>query len=204
MEKMLFKYVLLSVFMVLFLTMLVIPGRVYAHKATVFAWVEGDTVHTQSKLSGGKRVTNGSIKVYDAQGTLLVEGLTNDQGAFSFNAPAKVPIVVELNAGMGHMAKWTLNAEDLAAHAVSEAAPGADTEKKARNTAPLNIKTSEDLEVLIAKVMDEKLRPVKKMLAESRQKDPSLSEIFGGIGYIIGLVGLAAYFRNRNSVKGRE
>jgi nickel transport protein len=35
------------------------------------------------------------------------------------------------------------------------------------------------------------------MLAESRKQGPTVTEIFGGIGYIIGLMGIAAYFKNR-------
>ena len=35
------------------------------------------------------------------------------------------------------------------------------------------------------------------MLAASQEKGPSMSEIIGGIGYILGLVGLGAYVRYR-------
>ena len=35
------------------------------------------------------------------------------------------------------------------------------------------------------------------MVAELRQTGPTLTDVLGGIGYIIGLVGLAAYVRYR-------
>jgi nickel transport protein len=40
-----------------------------------------------------------------------------------------------------------------------------------------------------------------KSLADMRQRGPSLTDILGGIGYIIGLVGVAAYVssKRRNS-----
>ena len=83
-----------------------------AHKVTVFAWVEDGTVYTESKLGGGKRVREGDILVYDENENLLLRGKTDDQGEFSFPLPKKPPLIVELNAGMGHLARWTITPED--------------------------------------------------------------------------------------------
>jgi nickel transport protein len=49
----------------------------------------------------------------------------------------------------------------------------------------------------VEKALDQKLRPLIKMMAESTRAGPSASDIFGGIGYIIGLVGVGAYFNAR-------
>ena len=182
------------------------PPAVFAHKVTIFAWVEGDTVYTESKLSGGKRVVDGAIKVYDAKENILVEGRTNDQGEFSFKVPGDAPLVVELNAGMGHMAKWTLQPGDFGEKSSVDEHPGDNTEKQMEQVptvAPAPSVSAEELKVLIENVMDEKLKPIKRMLIESREDDPSLSEIIGGIGYIIGLMGMAAYFRYRKEAKDR-
>ncbi len=57
-------------------------------------------------------------------------------------------------------------------------------------------------------VLDKKLAPIvrmlgnqEKMLIEERMKGPKMSDIIGGIGWIIGLAGLAAFFlgKRRNS-----
>jgi nickel transport protein len=45
--------------------------------------------------------------------------------------------------------------------------------------------------------LDQRLNPVLKMLSESRDKGPTLRDILGGIGYILGLMGLAAYIHFR-------
>ena len=42
-----------------------------------------------------------------------------------------------------------------------------------------------------------KLKPVIKMLRESTNRGPTISEILGGIGYIFGLMGVGAYFHYR-------
>ena len=71
------------------LWLLLLPVSVSAHNVTVFAWVDGDTIHTQSKFSGGKRVKNAPILVYDVKDVLLLEGKTDENGMFSFKIPQK-------------------------------------------------------------------------------------------------------------------
>ncbi|NDY58998.1 hypothetical protein G3N56_19860, partial [Desulfovibrio sulfodismutans] len=47
------------------------------------------------------------------------------------------------------------------------------------------------------KMLDAKLAPVKTLLAEAMDPAPSMTEILGGIGWIFGLMGVAAYFKSR-------
>jgi nickel transport protein len=54
-----------------------------------------------------------------------------------------------------------------------------------------------EIEAVVEKALDKKLKPVLKMLAESADNGPTIRDIIGGIGYIIGLVGMAAYLRYR-------
>jgi nickel transport protein len=53
-----------------------------------------------------------------------------------------------------------------------------------------------ELQALVEQALDRKLAPIMHRLVALDQ-GPSLSDIIGGIGYIIGLVGLAAYFNSR-------
>ena len=62
---------------------------VWGHKVVIFAWVEGDTVYTQSKFSGGKKAKNSTVVVYDRKGNQLLEGKTDEKGEFSFKVPKK-------------------------------------------------------------------------------------------------------------------
>ena len=87
------------------------PAR--AHKVTIFAWVEGDTVHTQSKFSGGKKAQNATVVVYDTRGNRLLEGKTDKNGEFSFTPPIKTGLKVVLEASMGHAAQWTIPEEEI-------------------------------------------------------------------------------------------
>jgi nickel transport protein len=57
------------------------------------------------------------------------------------------------------------------------------------------------LQIEIRDSVQAALAPVKQMLQDSIGKGPGLAEILGGIGYILGLAGLAAYFHYRRKIK---
>lgn len=102
---------------------------VEAHRVNVFAWVEGDTVHVESKFSGGKKVSAGTIIVTDPGGAELVRGTTNAEGEFSFKVPRKTDLKIVLLAGAGHRAEWTIPAAEISVPAaektpVPEKGPG--------------------------------------------------------------------------------
>jgi nickel transport protein len=56
----------------------------------------------------------------------------------------------------------------------------------------------EEIRKIVEDSLDKKLRPILRMMTESKDTKPSLSEIIGGIGYIFGLFGVALFFKNRN------
>ena len=67
--------------------MLVLTTSAYAHRVSVFAWVEGDTVYVQSKFSGGRKVKDGLIRVADARGKELLRGEPTPRGSFPSRFP---------------------------------------------------------------------------------------------------------------------
>ena len=203
---------ILSVFCVcLCLVFVSVPAL--AHKVTIFAWVEGDTVHTQSKFSGGRRAQNSTVVVYDMDGNQLLEGKTDENGEFSFKIPKKTGLKVVLKASMGHMAEWTIPAEEItgAADVSASGEPEVGTDTDAQQTsslvdeqqpAPAALGLSrEEVQSIIDKSLDKKLAPVIHMLADAVESGPKLSEVLGGIGYIFGLVGVALYFSSRRKEK---
>ena len=191
--KALLKSVIMAVLFV------AIPTSVLAHKVSIFAWVEGDTVYTLSKFSGGKMVRKGTVAVYDTVGDKLLEGLTDDRGEFSFKIPKTAALRVVLIAGAGHKNQWDLPLAEIEGRPAETAAGGTDAPPTAEESENTLFSTSDaaSLQAAIEKALDKKLKPVMKLLAESKQSGPSLSEVLGGIGYIIGLVGIAAYFKRR-------
>ncbi len=182
-----------------------------AHRVNVFAWVEGDKIHVESKFSGGKKVKAGKVVVTDPQGVELISGLTNEHGAFSFKVPKQSDLRIIVMAGQGHQGQWTVREAELQGLTSETAIKPAgskrlysDPQSAVANTSgrsdavasgqDINVK---ELENIIETVLDRKLQPINRTLAEMQQKGPGVSDIFAGIGYILGLVGIAAYIQNR-------
>ncbi|MCK5508863.1 MAG: hypothetical protein KAI50_10140, partial [Desulfobacterales bacterium] len=185
----------------------------FAHKVTIFAWIEGDTVYTQSKFSGGKRAKGASVIVYDLDENKLLEGKTDDKGRFVFKIPQETALKVVLKASMGHMAAWTIPLEEITAGIQTsdgnsesgiknyyESSSQSPTITSGSNPAALSEVrgiSKQEIKKLIDESLDKKLSPIMNMLADSYRDDPSLTEIIGGTGYIFGLVGVAMYFTSR-------
>lgn len=215
-QKILIRFGLMG--LILLCMEIVSPVRpALAHKVTIFAWVEGDTVHSRSKFSGGKCVKHGTVAVYDREENLLLQGETDENGGFSFKIPGKTELKVVLKASMGHSAEWTIPAEEI--QGVGEAPVGtrheAPPEAEARDQqtpdearggteAPLAVTgglSREAVQKIVDDSLDRKLAPLVGMLADSLDRGPKMSDVIGGIGYIFGLVGVALYFLNRRENK---
>ena len=181
------------------------PHAAHAHKVTVFAWAEGGRVFTQSKFSGGKMVKAGKVEVFDGSGNLLLEGRTDDDGAFDFQAPSITDLKIVLTAGMGHQNSWLLSAADLgqaertssATHASPPDPTVLEAPRASVPSAAGPALTAREIEAIVARQLEEKIKPLVRMIAASQEKKTTMADIVGGIGYIIGLVGLGAYVRYR-------
>nr|WP_319394976.1 hypothetical protein [uncultured Desulfobacter sp.] len=184
-------------------------GNALAHKVTVFAWVEGDTVLGESKFSDGKKAQNAEIIVWDTNGNELLRTRTNKKGEFTFPIPEKTAMRIELIAGMGHKAEWTIPLEDLGEVSTDKSAPEEGIKPPATPAKPhsgqaAQTQTAVDpdqleaiVEKAVTKALDKKITPLTKMVADLAQQGPSMNEIIGGIGYIFGLMGVAVYFSSR-------
>jgi nickel transport protein len=185
--------------------MVFIPGKALAHKVMVFGYVEDGKVKTISKFSGGKKVMGGKITVFDVDGKQLLQGVTDDNGEFSFDIPSKKGLKIELEAAMGHKNISEIPADQLG---VPDAAPsvGEKADETAGSSSSEVTTTEEipaasdgqdaDLEARIEKVLDRKVMPILQMMAEKEDK-PGFKDIVGGIGYIVGLMGLFLYMKSR-------
>ncbi len=186
------------------MAMLLLGSPAYAHKVFIYAWTEGNTIHTQSKFSGGKQVHNGIVEIRDESGHLLNSGKTNEKGEYSFRIDQLQPMHIKLKAGMGHSAEWVFDRKDInelsgltTAEPENESKKASPSPSSSVSTAPMPPGDRDHLQNMIENALDKKLQPVYKMLAEQREETITLKDILGGIGYIIGLIGLAAYIRYR-------
>lgn len=202
---------------ILLIPVLCRPGL--AHKVRIFAWQDGGNIVTESKFSGGRPAQNVMVTVTDTKtGQNLLSGTTDNEGLFSFPLPTtgskELQIIVD--GGDGHKNSWNYtltdslsspspvgsNALPKESGAVDQLPPqphtGDDEEKKLQSI------TASELTEIIEIAMDKKLAPIKRTLAEQSEKEPTLQDILGGIGYILGLAGIAAYMQSLKNKKGGE
>lgn len=176
-----------------------------AHKVRIFAWEEGGMIKTEAKFSGGKPARNSTVTVASQNGNVeILKGKTDDRGTFSFPIPKKardnqLNLKITINSGDGHKNSWLLNAEDYLP-GVSSTPRKTEKMTKAPQQKPDQEQQLPN-EVLLRKIisseLDRQLGPIKRSLALQQEKPTSLQDILGGIGYILGMAGIAAYFQAR-------
>lgn len=180
----------------------------YAHKVRIFAWEEGENIITESKFSGGKVARNVTISVIDqATGQELLSGTTDSEGLFRFPVPktAGPELEIIVDGGDGHKNSWKHSLEtdgsalspQLSAGQTSATTDLPEVLPPPPQITPQQAIDPEQLAILIEESLERKLGPIRRSLAENAEKGPSIQDIIGGIGYIFGLAGIAAYMRFR-------
>jgi nickel transport protein len=190
----------------------------WAHRVLVFAYVEGNNLFVESKLVPDTPVKEGKVIISDKQsGQVLASGQTDTQGKFSCPLPPeaaakRADLLIVVEAGMGHKGEWLLKADKYLPAGAAPTASGAPTPPPTPAAAPAATAGTatpagpaaqavavQDLEAAVARVMARELAPVKEMLAELTVHRTSLTDILGGLGYILGIFGLWAYFLSKKS-----
>jgi nickel transport protein len=183
----------------IFLIIIIMDVSAFAHKVNIFAYMERDKVYTESYFNDGKKCVDSKIEVFDNQGNILLEGLTDEEGMFSFEIPSEDVIdedlKVILTASMGHRAEYIIRADEL--RDVAELIE----EKLEEPVTVLSPEVSsfdlKEIQSLIEDALDKKLEPIMREIKKSQEDSISPTEIIGGIGYIVGIFGIIAYFLSR-------
>lgn len=118
---------------------------------------------------------------------------------FSFEIPSKDVIdgdlKVVLTASMGHRAEYIISADELGGTV------GSVKEEFEEPVSAVSPETSsvdlKEIQSLIENALDKKIKPIMKEIKKSQEGKVSSTEIIGGIGYIIGIFGIVAYFLSR-------
>jgi len=204
----------LSIAAIVGLCLVSVPAQ--AHKVNVFAYVEGDQVVVEGYFSGSVKAQDCPIEVFDEAGAKIRDGKTDSKGIYSFNL-ADLPafaggLRVVLQAGMGHKAEYTLGRSDIPGVANKEAPLKEKSPKDVSENAPGPTVDSPSpavdqtaLMAALEAVLDKKLDPLvrmlgkqEKLLLEEKYGGPRIKDIVGGLGWIVGIVGLIAFFWGRS------
>ncbi len=193
----------------------------FGHRVSVFAYAEGDRIMVDGYFGGKAKAANSVVEIFGSDGAKLLEGKTDVNGAYSFKVTdvlqTKTDLRIVLHTTDGHRAEYTLRMADLPA-ILTEQSPSVQTQEATESTSG-SVKQSAQrlpaadnvvLKRVVEEALDAKLDPIvrtltqqQKMLTEQKDRGPTIREIFGGIGWIVGIVGVAAYFMSRNRLRGK-
>lgn len=167
-----------------------------AHKLNMFAYIESDKVFVEGYFTDGVKPKNSDVTVSRLDGTVIASGKTDEAGAFVFDITDRNGIKVVLNAGMGHQTEYVLTAVELGAGSSANAAPPTPSPNgpRAAGGAPA---FNEDG---IRRAVAEAVKPLAKEIDALKNKT-RFSDIIGGLGLIIGLLGGFAYYKANQSTR---
>lgn len=214
-------------FRVLLVLLLVLPvlwiageSVAHAHRANVFAYVEGDHIVAEGYFSKSVKALDCRVVLRTEDGGIIAEGTTDAKGIVRFDMadlkPISAPVVVELDAGSGHKAVFTVRQEDFpesvlassagkSGNTASEHPPQTPAKQSAPNGRPSSVDAKEQARIL-DDVLKRRLEPVieklgslERRMLEAQQSGPTVRDIVGGIGWVFGIFGVWAYFRSRSN-----
>ena len=112
------RLILLLVFGVLFSGSLVSSAQ--AHILRIFAEVSGDMIVGQGYFSTGTYPVNLRVDVFGPGRQKVGEATTDQQGKFKFKPAKRQNYTFVIDAGEGHHAEWTVEANELPATLTSK------------------------------------------------------------------------------------
>lgn len=188
------------------LVTLLVPLAAQAHKVGIYAYLEDGQVRGEAYFAGGGKAINSPVEVNDASGQSLGTFTTDNEGKFSFPLPAGVtpPLKLVLKASQGHQTSYEMSAEELGVGSAGGGQQSSDDNANATpaNSAPqptggANLSPAE-LRQVVDQALKAQLAPLTAQVAKlAGEREVSVHDIAAGIGYIIGLMGLAAWFMSR-------
>ncbi len=175
-------------------------GPAAAHKLRLFATVDGDSIVGSAYFGGGKYPRGVPVRAYGPDGAVLGEAVTDDKGAFRLPVAAGGGDVrLEVNAGDGHLAETVIPATALPGGGGGSASPvmatgradGADGAVGSESTVTAACNLSE-----VDALLTRKLVPLEMQL-QAESDSVRFRDVLGGIGYILGLTGVALWVQTR-------
>ncbi len=148
-----------------------------AHRMKVFAAAEGAMVSGYVYFSPGGRARDAAVVATVPDGTVIFQGRTDPDGGFRFEAGQRRDLRITAEGGDGHEASFVVRAAEL---------PDAPPAAPPVGTAP----PPADLAALVERSVARQVRPLREQL-DAFQDAARWHDVLGGIGYIVGLGGLA-------------
>lgn len=158
---------------------LLLAGNAWAHRMNLFALAEGTVIKGTATFGGGGGGAGLTIRFSGPDGAPLGTATTALDGSFTFPIARRMDHLLAVESMDGHAASFVVKAEEIA-----ESLPaGSDLRIPPGNA---------ELEAAVAR----QIAPLRAQIAAYEER-VRLHDILGGIGYIVGLAGLAFFLLGR-------
>ncbi len=193
-------------------------GLAHAHRVFIYAYAQDGRIYTESGFGKDRPVVKGTVEIRNAKtGELLLSCEPDVAGKCDFAIPraareGRMDLAFTVFAGEGHQGGWRMAADEYLPPVQDAGAGGAESPGHgeppvdAAATPPASLKElPEDLQDIVrnavrqelAQQLEQQLGPIRRSLAAMQNPTPGLREIVGGLGWILGLCGVAALAYNR-------
>ncbi len=195
-----------------------------AHQLYVFANAEGRTIHGEAYFRGRVPAQDLPVRIYDPAGRELGQTQTDEKGEFTFEAREQCDHRFVVETGDGHRAEYVVPASELAGAEPRAALPGSEQtsegpaapeatagagEPAGTDQQAEQARSSPAEPVPLAARIEALQSQVGALRQDLQQYEQTmrLRDVLGGIGYIVGLAGVAFYFlgmRRKQRRAGQE
>ncbi len=190
---------------VLVLFVFIAPAPALAHHLGVFAYVSGRDIVVKASFGHNRPTIGGKVTVTSGTGKLLFQGKTDSRGTLRFPRPQLRPgetLTITVKGGPGHQGVWTMTPADLgdSPATTEDSAETVHTMQPKNPPPPPSLSTAEQqyFSRLVSEAVAREIEPLKAMMARQMESGPSLQNIIGGIGWLVGLGGFFAAWTSRN------
>jgi nickel transport protein len=183
-----------------------------AHSVQLRAYTVGERCFVQGYFNESEPAAGARVEVFGGDGKAFLKGQTDAHGKFVFRTPGTTPLKVVLTTDLGHRAESTVGG-----HGHNPVSPPiAETDRPEPYThdhlhaggndsdaaGEMVMVSRQELETLIRQLLDhameEKLMPLYDAMDRMEKRSGGKgSRIVSGIGYILGIFGLAMFFAGR-------
>jgi len=173
------------------------PASAFAHKIHVFAYGQGTTIHGRAYFSEDSPARNIAVAALDPAGREIGRTTTDDDGQFILEARFRCDHLLQVSTSDGHGGAYTVSASELSQDLpprdgsadspppIAFPEPDSATNEGHAHASPPEAGQQNDLFKQIVALREQ---------LDSHEKRIRLQDVLGGVGYILGVAGIALYF----------
>ena len=187
--------------LIVFLTVLFVAifSNAFAHKITAFTDLEGSKLSVYSYFSDGTPAKHAQVIIYDEKtGKKVITGYTDNEGNYSCTLPHPGKYKVVVNAELGHRAVAEVDYGSVEQAAFAEQPSSSKNVSQGMSNsanAPVAGVSADEIRKIVRGELKEQLQPIDRKLLKIEEQVSAihLKDVFGGLGWIVGIFGAAAF-----------